>query len=127
MYSVASHDYTLNHYLATILNDPWFWYQGLIAAITSFLIFTLLMRFFRGARIHICVCLAALSPIALIVAVFAILAAINGGGRAVVSHFVDPRGLISLSGWFAFGLFASLSAARFLPSRRKSDAARTFE
>lgn len=125
---MSDHDVTFVDFINRLLSDPWFWYQCLAAAVISMFMYSFLRRFagYLGSTAR--VVLAAASPIALLIVVLAIVGTIVGRLEAIVPHFVAPGGLLTLAGLFAFGFFASLLAARLLPSPPVACAeARTFE
>lgn len=128
MYSVSDHDVTLGDFIGRLLSDPWFWYQCLAAAVISTLMCWFLRRFtgYLGSTAR--VVLAAVSPIALLIVTLAIFGTMIGRLEAIAPHFAAPGGLLTLAGLFAFGLTASLQAARLLPPPSHGSAdARNFE
>ena len=125
---MSDHDVTLADFVSRLLSDPWFWYQCLAAAIISTLVSWLLRRFAGNLGSTAIMVLAAASPTALLIVVLAIFGTMLGRLEAIVPHFAAPGGLLTLSGLFAFGLIASMLAARLLPFPPLSSAeARNFE
>lgn len=113
---MSDHDVTLGDFINTLVSDPWFWYQCLAAVVISTVAYWLLRRFAVDLSNTARVVLAAVSPIALLIVVLATFGATLGHLKAMIPHFAAPGGLLTLAGLFAFGLVASLIAARLLPS-----------
>jgi hypothetical protein len=116
LYSVSDHDVTLGDFINTLFSDPWFWYQGLTAMVISTCMYWFLLRFANYVGGSGRVVLAAASPIGLLIVILATFGAILGRLEAIVPHFAAPGGLLTVAGLFAFGLSASLLAARLLRS-----------
>lgn len=113
---MSDHDVTLGDFINTLVSDPWFWYQCLAAVVISTLVYWLLRRFAVDLSNTARVVLAAVSPITFLIVVLATFGATLGHLEAMIPHFTAPGGLLMLAGLFAFGLVASLTAARLLPS-----------
>ena len=113
---MSDHDVTPADFINTLLSDPWFWYQCLAAAVISALMCWFLRRFAGCLGGTARLVLAAVSPIALLIVTLTIFGTMLGRLEAVVPHFATPGGVLTLAGLFAFGLIASLLAARLLPT-----------